>query len=426
MSSTIKIRRGLQTNVAGATASTGEPLYTTDSQKFYIYDGSTKVQVGGSAVANLSGTNTGDQTITLTSDVTGSGTGSFATTVAKIQGTTVSGTTGSGNVAFSTSPSFTTPSLGVASATTINKVTLTTPATGSTLTILDNKTFTVNNTLTLSATDGGSVAFGGGGTVTYTTNNLSVFASTTSAQLAGVISDETGTGSLVFSSSPVLTTPNLGTPSSLVGTNITGTASGLTAGTVTTNANLTGDITSSGNATTTAATQANIATLSRTAGVSVHGTNTNDNASAGYVGEHLFQNTLRSSPVSLSTGTAANVLGTALTLTAGDWDLSGYVAFKGSSSAVMQILGHATTQSATLGGTAPSNDIGISDARDGCVASLSQTSGLDSASGNDLSLALAPMRVTLSGSQTIYLIAFAVFSVGTVSAYGRLDARRVR
>lgn len=35
--------------------------------------------VGGS---NLSGTNTGDQTITLTSDVTGSGTGSFATTIA--------------------------------------------------------------------------------------------------------------------------------------------------------------------------------------------------------------------------------------------------------------------------------------------------------------------------------------------------------
>lgn len=41
----------------------------------------------------------------------------------------------------------------------------------------------------------------------------------------------------------------LGTPSSGVATNLTGTASGLTAGTVTTNANLTGPITSSGNAT---------------------------------------------------------------------------------------------------------------------------------------------------------------------------------
>ena len=41
----------------------------------------------------------------------------------------------------------------------------------------------------------------------------------------------------------------LGTPAAFVGTNITGTASGLTAGNVTTNANLTGAITSVGNAT---------------------------------------------------------------------------------------------------------------------------------------------------------------------------------
>ena len=49
--------------------------------------------------------------------------------------------------------------------------------------------------------------------------------------------------------SPVLVTPNLGTPSAGVLTNCTGTAAGLTAGTVTTNANLTGAVTSVGNAT---------------------------------------------------------------------------------------------------------------------------------------------------------------------------------
>lgn len=61
---------------------------------------------------------------------------------------------------------------------------------------------------------------------------------------------ETGTGSVVLAISPTLVTPALGTPSAIVGTNITGTASGLTAGNVTTNANLTGPITSVGNATT--------------------------------------------------------------------------------------------------------------------------------------------------------------------------------
>lgn len=51
---------------------------------------------------------------------------------------------------------------------------------------------------------------------------LSQFSSTTSAQLAGVLSDETGTGNAVFATSPTLITPALGTPSALVLTNATG------------------------------------------------------------------------------------------------------------------------------------------------------------------------------------------------------------
>ena len=39
----------------------------------------------------LAGTNSGDQTITLTEDVTGSGTGSFATTVSRLNGTSLAG-----------------------------------------------------------------------------------------------------------------------------------------------------------------------------------------------------------------------------------------------------------------------------------------------------------------------------------------------
>ena len=60
----------------------------------------------------------------------------------------------------------------------------------------------------------------------------------------------TGTGSVVLATSPTLISPALGTPSALVGTNITGTATSFTASNVTTNANLTGDVTSVGNATT--------------------------------------------------------------------------------------------------------------------------------------------------------------------------------
>jgi hypothetical protein len=67
----------------------------------------------------------------------------------------------------------------------------------------------------------------------------------TSAEYAG-----TGTGVFVRATSPALVTPDLGTPSALVGTNITGTATAFTASNVTTNANLTGEATSVGNAAT--------------------------------------------------------------------------------------------------------------------------------------------------------------------------------
>jgi len=48
------------------------------------------------------------------------------------------------------------------------------------------------------------------GTVALTNNKLDAFASTSSAELAGVISDETGTGALVFANTPTLVTPNIG------------------------------------------------------------------------------------------------------------------------------------------------------------------------------------------------------------------------
>ena len=50
-------------------------------------------------------------------------------------------------------------------------------------------------------------------------------ATPTSANLAAAVSDETGSGALVFATSPTLVTPALGTPASGVVTNLTGTAS---------------------------------------------------------------------------------------------------------------------------------------------------------------------------------------------------------
>ncbi len=64
--------------------------------------------------------------------------------------------------------------------------------------------------------------FGGNTSFAFIGNKLSVFASTTSSELASVISDETGSGALVFATSPTLVTPLLGTPTSGTLTNCTG------------------------------------------------------------------------------------------------------------------------------------------------------------------------------------------------------------
>jgi hypothetical protein len=66
-------------------------------------------------------------------------------------------------------------------------------------------------TLQPAATAGGTVTLPAStGTLALTADKLSAFAATTSAELAGVISDETGTGALVFANTPTLVTPNIG------------------------------------------------------------------------------------------------------------------------------------------------------------------------------------------------------------------------
>jgi hypothetical protein len=61
----------------------------------------------------------------------------------------------------------------------------------------------------------------------WTTFNGKQAALTNSAGLAAALSDETGTGLAVFATSPTLTTPNLGTPSTIVLNNASGTLSGV-------------------------------------------------------------------------------------------------------------------------------------------------------------------------------------------------------
>lgn len=161
-------------------------------------------------------------TDTLTNKSINLANNTLTTTSAQLA-TAISDETGTGVVVFNNSPTLITPTLGAATATSINGLTISS-STG-TLTIANGKTLTASNTLTFTGTDTSSVAFGAGGTVAYVANKLSVFAATSSSELAGVISDETGTGALVFANTPTLVTPVLGAATA---TSITATSGNMT------------------------------------------------------------------------------------------------------------------------------------------------------------------------------------------------------
>lgn len=102
---------------------------------------------------------TADVVTNKTYDTAGTG------NVFKINGTTISTITGTGAAVLATTPTLVTPVLGVATATSINKMAITAPATSSTLAVADGKTLTASNTLTLAGTDSQTLTFQATGTV---------------------------------------------------------------------------------------------------------------------------------------------------------------------------------------------------------------------------------------------------------------------
>jgi len=110
-----------------------------------------------------------------------------------LEGVTSTGATGSGTLVFGTSPSLTTPTLGVASATSINKMAITAPATSSTLAVADGKTFTVNNTITLAGTDSTTITLPAT-TGTVALNNQTFFIGSTSIAINRATASQSLTG----------------------------------------------------------------------------------------------------------------------------------------------------------------------------------------------------------------------------------------
>lgn len=144
-------------------------------------------------------------------------------------------------------------------------------------------------------------------------------------------------------------------------------------------------------------------TPSQTSGIV--GTTTNNNANAGSVGEFV---TATASSVALTSGTPTNV--TSISLTAGDWEVSGNVLFAAGTGAAATLL---QTSVSSTSGT-------ITGGADNSLLGATLPAGIGSTLG-------APVqRFSLSATTTIYLVAQANFSGGTYNATVRIRARRVR
>jgi len=143
------------------------------------------------------------------------------------------------------------------------------------------------------------------------------------------------------------------------------------------------------------------------------GTNTNDSGTAGNIGELISSNIAVGSAVNLGSGTPANM--TSISLTAGDWDVSANFYFNPNTNTSVTLIGGSISQtSATLDSTTL-----------GALNEIRNAAFVPGAS-NIMNSLVGPLRVSLSGTTTVYGVAVSAFTVSTMSVYGSLRGRRAR
>ena len=220
----------LATNLTGGTASKGEIVYMS----------------GVNTTSKLTATTTNNQTLAYNTSTnapfwlnpTLSNTYYAATTSAQLAGV-ISDETGTGNLVFSTSPVLTTPNIGTPSFANLSSATGLPVSTGISGLGTGVATALAVNTGSAGAfvVNGGALGTPSGGTLTNATGlpistgvsglgaGVATFLATpSSSNLLGAVTDETGTGSLVFSTSPTLVTPTLGVASATSLNKVTVTA----------------------------------------------------------------------------------------------------------------------------------------------------------------------------------------------------------
>lgn len=148
----------------------------------------------------------------------------------------------------------------------------------------------------------------------------------------------------------------------------------------------------------------------------VAGTGTNNNSPTGALGEFQTATVASGSAVSLSNGAGTNV--TSISLTAGDWDVSGQVDFVLAGVTATLFQSGISVVSATLPSQPGGSGLGTD--------ALANVPLLTTVLSATYAQSCGVVRVSIAATTTVYLVAVGTFSVGTLTAYGTLRARRAR
>lgn len=131
---------------------------------------------------------------------------------------------------------------------------------------------------------------------------------------------------------------------------------------------------------------------------------------AGMIGEEIRSAVAKASAIALTTATAANV--TSISLTRGVWSITGLVSFTATGGAVT-----GTSIEASLNTTSATRGTGGDNASPSPTIPVFNTA--------DIGVTVANWVQTFTSTTTVYLIAFAGFTVNGISAYGRISAERI-
>lgn len=151
------------------------------------------------------------------------------------------------------------------------------------------------------------------------------------------------------------------------------------------------------------------------------GTTTNGNATAGYVGEIQTATRLRSAATAIVTATTINVTASPIVLTAGHWSVRAYAGFTTSTASWSQMIVSVSATSATTSGADT-----IAVPTGGEVRFNDETSFTLQSVDRNYALAGYSTKVANAATLTLYLVARAIISAGTMTVYGSVEAIRIR